>query len=216
MGLERKSFPPTFGGFFNPAFRKNCMPEEARLSPKVEVKREEQKKLLQKSEVSLWLDHYDDIFSDFDPRPYHQRSLSDDFLFEARKATREINPGMLQLRFLQPALLRDSKHEELIKRRLKDHFKKHAQIEAEKQKKIVEVGAGMAVLGMTLLVSAAYIVYSQPANLMLEIMLVILEPAGWFTAWTGLDQIFYEARKQKPEVEFYQKMAKAEIVFDSY
>ena len=33
--------------------------------------------------VSLWLDTYEDIFSDFDPRPYGQRALSEDFVAEA-------------------------------------------------------------------------------------------------------------------------------------
>ncbi|MFH0714374.1 MAG: hypothetical protein V1847_02145 [Candidatus Diapherotrites archaeon] len=191
------------------------MPEELKLPAKVEARLLEQKELLKKSEISLWLDHYDDIFSDFDPRPYHERSLSDDFLFEARKASREMKGG-LQLHFLVPALLRDSKHEEMIKKRLKEHFKKHAMLAEKEQKKVVEVGAGLAAFGFVLLASGAFIVYSQPQNIAWDVLLVILEPAGWFTAWTGLDQIFYEARKQKPELEFYQKMSKAEILFEPY
>ena len=39
--------------------------------------------------VSLWLDNYDNIFSDFDPRSYAHRELSDDFLIEAKKVTHE-------------------------------------------------------------------------------------------------------------------------------
>ena len=30
---------------------------------------------LAKHEVSLWLDDYSDLFSDFDPRPYSQRTF---------------------------------------------------------------------------------------------------------------------------------------------
>src|SRR3989338_8032949 len=30
--------------------------------------------------IQIALDHYDDIFSDFDPSPFNQRMLSDDFL----------------------------------------------------------------------------------------------------------------------------------------
>ena len=35
----------------------------------------EKQKLLEISEISLLLDSYDDIFSDFDQRPYAQRAL---------------------------------------------------------------------------------------------------------------------------------------------
>ena len=49
--------------------------------------------------ISLILDNYDDIFSDFDPRPYTVRALSDDFLNECRKAIIEKGEN-IELRFL--------------------------------------------------------------------------------------------------------------------
>src|SRR3989338_1417499 len=87
---------------------------------------EETQKILQMSEISLWLDNYDDIFSDFDPRPYSLRSLSDDFLFEAKKASRDKDANRLELRFLISQEHRDSKVEATVKKRLRDHFSKHA------------------------------------------------------------------------------------------
>ena len=35
--------------------------------------------LLELAEISILLDSYDDIFSDFDPSPYSERTLSDDY-----------------------------------------------------------------------------------------------------------------------------------------
>ena len=40
---------------------------------------------MHESKMSLILDTYLDIFSSFDPRPYEERSLSDDFLDECKK-----------------------------------------------------------------------------------------------------------------------------------
>ena len=37
--------------------------------------------------ISLWIDSYDDIFSDFDPRPFSARNISDDFLYEVKKTS---------------------------------------------------------------------------------------------------------------------------------
>ncbi|MCL5101579.1 MAG: hypothetical protein M1348_03140, partial [Candidatus Parvarchaeota archaeon] len=82
------------------------------------------KSILNKMEVSLILDTYDDIFSDFDPRPYSERSLSEDFLSEAKRATRDKGEGV-ELRFLIPKVTRSLSHEELIKQRLKEHFRRH-------------------------------------------------------------------------------------------
>ena len=42
------------------------------------------------AKIFLWLDDFDDIFSDFDPRPYSARELSDDFLDEVRKIAAEM------------------------------------------------------------------------------------------------------------------------------
>ena len=60
------------------------MAEKEGINPKHEIK-----ELLEKTQISLWLDDYADIFSDFDPRPFSQRALSDDFLNEAKKVVRE-------------------------------------------------------------------------------------------------------------------------------
>ena len=40
-------------------------------------------------DISIWLETYDDIFSDFDPKAYSERVLSDDFLVEIRKVSYE-------------------------------------------------------------------------------------------------------------------------------
>lgn len=51
------------------------------------------------TEISIWVDTYDDVFSDFDSRPYDNRELSDDFLTEVRKMVRSNAPGKVELKF---------------------------------------------------------------------------------------------------------------------
>src|SRR3989344_8520573 len=79
---------------------------------------------LREGNISLILDSYDDIFSDFDPRDYSEKSLSDDFLVECKKAAIDKN-DKLELRFLVPKQKRNLIEEVLIKKRLKEHFQKH-------------------------------------------------------------------------------------------
>lgn len=82
-------------------------------------------RVLMQKNISLILDSYDDIFSDFDPRPYSEKALSDDFLSECRKASRDKKDDEVELRLLVPAQKREINDETKIKRRLKDHFQKH-------------------------------------------------------------------------------------------
>src|SRR3989344_4144937 len=85
---------------------------------------EEGNAILKERNISLILNDYNDIFSDFDPRPFASRALSDDFLVECKKAARD-KEGSIELRLLVPKKKRDQKSEYEIKKRLREHFEKH-------------------------------------------------------------------------------------------
>lgn len=180
-----------------------------------EKEAEGKQELLTKGEISIMLDTYDDIFSDFDPRPYSQRALSDDFLLEAKKATRDKEEG-LELRFILPREKRNFEHEILIKKRLRDHFKKHALILEKEIKDIKKRGFLMAIAGVVMIMIATYFLSLKSDSFLIHFLIVILEPAGWFTAWTGLDEIYYTTRSKKPDFDFYSKMTNADIHFLTY
>lgn len=172
--------------------------------------------LLKHSNISLRLDNYDDIFSDFDPRAYPQRALSVDFLNEAKLASRDKVSGELVLQFMVPKGKRNENDENLIKRRLREHFKKHYLMLLDDVKRTKRRGISMAIAGVLFLAIAAYVSTLNLPGFLPHFILVILEPAGWFTAWTGLDEIYYTIRQKKPDFEFYEKMSNAELIFISY
>lgn len=174
------------------------------------------KNLLEKASVSLLLDTYDDIFSDFDPRPYSERALSDDFLIEAKKATREITSGLVQLHFLIPKTIKNTDQEALIKERLHHHFKKHEMVLTHEVKNLVKKGSTLAISGFFLMFFASVLSHYFGATWWADFLRILCEPAGWFLVWYGLDQIFYFSREKKPELDFYKKMMHAEIHFEGY
>jgi hypothetical protein len=184
---------------------------EARMNPF-----EERHKLLQMSEISLWLDTYDDIFSDFDPRPYSQRSLSDDFLMEAKKASKEKTSGRIELRFLIPKGMRNVEQEVTIKRRLHEHFKKHYEaleneVSANRRRSVFGIA-----IGTFMMIGATYISTKKSTDFIYNLLVVVLEPGGWFVTWFALDQLFYAGRQQKQDLEFYKKMSRCDIEFLPY
>jgi hypothetical protein len=171
--------------------------------------------MLRQGNVSLILDSYDDLFSDFDPRPYSERALSDDFLVECKRATRErTNSEVLELRLLVPKNKRDIDDEIKIKRRLRSHFTKHYN---EKQKEVSimkKEGLVWFLCGIIFILFAT--ILSEREGFAFQFLFVVFEPAGWFTTWTGLQKMFLDVREKMPESHFYEKMGKMQIMFYSY
>ena len=141
--------------------------------------------------------------------------LRDDFLFEAKKASKDKLTG-IEIKFLMPKKERNVQHEYLIRKRLRAHFKKHSDLLEMEIKQLRIKGLLMAVFGVVMIFVAASLLFAAEQNYLIRFLEVLLEPAGWFTAWTGLDQIFYKSNEKKPDLEFYDKMMHADIVFLSY
>jgi hypothetical protein len=169
---------------------------------------------LREGNIALILDSYDDIFSDFDPRLYSQRALSDDFLSECRRASRDKQESGLELRFFVPNKKRSLSEEMMIRKRLKSHFEKHYTEKLRNLKDIKTRGFLWVLVGaIALLISTSIEKYQ---NFFIDFLFIVSQPAGWFLMWSGLEEIFIAPRDKRPELDFYKKMAKAKIVFYSY
>ncbi len=175
---------------------------------------------LREGNISLILNDYDDIFSDFDPRAYSERSLSDDFIYECKKAVRD-REEEFELRLLVPKDKRNIYHEVKIKKRLKEYFQRHSIEKAEEVKKVLRNGLTMALIGFILMIAGAALIFTNflEGTFMFAVLLVILEPAGWFFFWEGLAKIFFiyeEESKKKVEAKFYKRMLNAKVSFLDY
>ncbi len=180
----------------------------------VELKEERLTEELQKASISLVIDTYDDIFSDFDPRPFNERALSDDFLLECKRAARDKEEG-LELLMAVPKDKRKTDDETKISKRLKDHFKKHY---LEKQKEISKIkneGWTWVFIGTVLMIVAG-ILETYTAGFLINLLIIVLIPAGWFSFWEGFGKILIFAREKSPDQEFYRKMSSAKIEFRSF
>lgn len=171
---------------------------------------------LKTPEIILRLNSYDDVFSDFDPRLYTQRALSVDFLEEIERASRDKNMGQLELNFLISKYKRDGHKENQIKKRLRDHFKKHHSMFEKDKQGIIKNGMIFIFTGILLMFLATFVLYTyQGSSLAATFLVVLFEPGGWFFFWEGLNQIIFESKKINPKLEFYKKMHKSRIDFFS-
>src|SRR3989344_4194197 len=132
-------------------------------------------------EISLRLEQYNDIFSNFDIRPYAERSLSVDFLDEVKRAASDKEEGGIELMLHAPEKARDESIEKTIKERLVAHFKRHYHLLLGKKRRVMKLGVSMVIMGVVSMVVATLIVFKDPSeSIFLSFLLVFLEPAAWF------------------------------------
>lgn len=169
--------------------------------------------LLNLSEISIQLNSYDDIFSDFDPNAYVERTLSDDFIIQAKKISKNKIGKNMVLSFLLPENKRNEHEEKVIVKRLHSYFKNvQEHLEYEIRKTYVR-GLIFSLIGITLMIAASYISFTMPQRFHWHVLLVLFEPAGWFLLWVGLDLLVYSSKETKMELGFYSKMARSNIKF---
>jgi hypothetical protein len=172
--------------------------------------------VLNKAEISIWLDSYDDIFSDFDPRPVSVRSLSDDFVSQVKKTQRESKAEKAVLKLLMPSALRKTEEESRIIDRLHTYFNTIHQQLRDEAKATNTKGVYFIFAGITFMVVAGFLSFSKSEKFHMHLLLVLFEPAGWFLLWTGLDHLIYFGKTKRSELYFYGKMTNAEIEFHAY
>ena len=83
-------------------------------------------------------------------------------------------------------------------------------------KGLVRKGIIVASLGMLSMMIAIYLYTYFEHLFILNMLVVLLEPTGWFMAWYGFDSVFYAAEEEKPERDFFRKMSKCQITFLPY
>ena len=182
------------------------------------------KSRMREGNIALILDDYDDIFSDFDPRPYADRAISDDFMNECRKAARNKNVWELELRLLVPQARRNQGEETTIKHRLRSYFKKHQEQKEQEIKAIRRQGGLWLVIGAICMLVGTFLYTSSARGILglagtsffYQLLIVIFEPAGWFFVWEGMDKILMGSKEQERDLAFHRKMALAHIEFSEY
>ena len=165
-------------------------------------------------DISIAIDSWDDVFSDFDPSPLEQRILSEDFLLELKKRYRETQRGNFIITIYAPLFLKDEASERIISKRLKQYFKfRHLEI----QKDINEArrkGVIFIIVGMFFLSNLTMITYFKMlTSLVIDLLSIIVMPLGWFCVWEGFSRIIEPSPLLKQDSELFGKLSRAAFKF---
>ncbi len=176
----------------------------------------DRKSLLNLAEVSILLDSYEDIFSDFDPSEYKERVVSDDFIAQVRKFTRRKSAEKMSLKLMMPLAQRNELTEKVIIRRLHSHFRNAYQRAITDIRQTNLRAMILCIIGIVMIFIATYFSLLMPVKPHLHFIIALFEPGGWFFIWTGLDHLLFSSKDAKRDKSFYSKMMKSEISFIAY
>ena len=165
--------------------------------------------------ISIAIDTYDDIFSDFDPRDLTQRDLSEDFIIELTRRHRHDITGKYDVVLVAPRSIEDPVAEKKIISRLNRYFnQKHLRymkaINQIRMRGLIYIVSGMAVLvALTLLTY-----YRVLDALTREIAGITFMPLGWFGIWEGFSKVVDIPFKLESDTRVYRKLSKAAYKFE--
>lgn len=167
------------------------------------------------TEINLWLDSYDDMYSDFDSRQFEKRRISEDFLYELRTEMKykKIPPGNMIL-FL-PREQRKETTESIITSSLYSFFNNRFQYYKNKSRAKLNNGLLLFVSGALMMLAATWVSFWSDASWSVILLKVILEPAGWFLIWAAFDFLFYDLALLKKEKKFFRYLSQIQVYFKS-
>ena len=163
--------------------------------------------------LRLWLDSYNDLYSDFDSRHFGRRRISEDFMLELRQAMTGEYTASKELVLLLPTTERKPEAEKQIIERLTTYFSNQFKDAQSTHNKKVRAGWILIVSGLAIMVINAWISLQYPEQNVIMASRVVLEPAGWFMMWTGLDILFTDRKVLRKEMLLFRSLAGMKIQF---
>lgn len=166
--------------------------------------------------ISIAIDTYDDIFSDFDPRDISQRDLSEDFIIELMRRHRQTPQGKYDVLLVAPKIIEDQNAEKKIVSRLNKYFHQKylrylKSIREIRLKGLLYIAAGMAILvALALLLNY----FHNPNSIAFTIIGIMFTPLGWFGIWDGFSKIVDIPFKLANDTEAYKRLSKASYKFE--
>lgn len=164
--------------------------------------------------INLWLDSYDDIYSDFDSRHYQARKISEDLLAELKIEIKNI-PDSRGMIFFLPQTERNNASEKIIASSLHRFFSAQFKFHHHLCRQKLINGLLFLTAGVLVMLLNSWIIYTARASFLIICLKVLLEPAGWFLLWAGLDFLLYDLAEFRRNEHFYRILSEMTICFQS-
>ncbi len=165
------------------------------------------------NEIKLWLDSYDDIYSDFDSRHYLKRRISEDFLDELQNELKNDKLIEGNIILLLPTHKRDEIAEKTIANSITTYFNKQFDFHKNKCRKKLNNGIVLFISGFIIMLLNSWFSFTYKESFVIIFLRILLEPAGWFLLWAAFDFLFYDYPTLKAMRNFYRQLSSATVLF---
>lgn len=165
------------------------------------------------AELKLWLDSYDDIYSDFDSRHYPKRRISEDFLDEIRAEIKYKDDVSGELILLMPEKKRNEESEKTISESLAVYFNSRFNFLNHKCHRLMRKALILLMAGLLLMLLNSWMSYYHMISFAVAAVKILVEPAGWFLLWLAFDILFYDHPLLKKERSFFKKLGSMHVLF---
>lgn len=160
--------------------------------------------------VQIAIDHYDDLFCDFDIRSYEERYISTDFLNELRMRTSKLlHKKEIQIIIKIDERERIPEAEKIIAERLRSFFRNRYERNMKKKKQITLNAVILELTGIAFMF-IAILLGKYTIDYFKEFMLI---PA-WFFVWNGLDKYVFNRKLLEKKVNYYSILNNSRIRFE--
>jgi hypothetical protein len=164
--------------------------------------------------IEAALDHYTDIFSEWDPAPFKRRELDPDLQFYLESSADEIPAKhSIEVCFTLPPGTRDHAMEQEVKAGLRNSvdfklylFRKEIRLINTRTFRYVIAGLG------TLLV-ARLITEPAEANVFTSVLTEGLFIGGWVFLWEAVSLFFFSNRDLYNRYRTYKRLRGSEVIF---
>ncbi len=167
-------------------------------------------------EISIWLDRYEDLFSEYDSSHFKARTLSDNFLTEVRKLVHEVESANVELKFNLMADEQNPETEEVIISNIHEYFAHKADIAKAEMRQILRTGGLLSAAGFAIIIFMVTVGHNFSELMLVKGLEMMIDPLGWFLVWNGLDMVFVQSKKEQPTVDFNLKMTNAKLSFMAF
>lgn len=165
-------------------------------------------------EIGIVIDTWDDVFSDFDPRPLGERMVSGDFIDELKKRYKETLSGDFVITIYAPISLKSEESEHLVINRLRKYFR-HKFLQKKKVITIIRIRGiiffMVGICSLSFLTIATY--FRFLGELELQISSIIFMPLGWFGIWEGLSKLVDTSPIVIQDAKLFEKLLKTTYHF---
>jgi len=166
------------------------------------------------SEIGIVIDTWDDIFSDFDPSPLTERTLSVDFIEEVKKRYRERTTGNVYLTVYAPKELSSVTTEKIVLERIKSYFDFKVKDVTTDRKREIRRGVIFCLWGFCILVLFGAVEnFRLFGPVLTDLFKWPIDVSGWFLMFEGFTFFAIPAKEFDKEFDLYSKLRDAEYRF---